>query len=130
MVLEILIDQRNLYRGETMVSINIKLRRLVLFRSAIDLMVAKYGSKFENVLILFDSEVKDAFWLRPCSADEHGSRKLTAASRSSRTLSISLLIGRLGLGGEGTQKFPLEWDDENSAAKVTVVTNHEKKEVR
>lgn len=111
-----------------MVSINIKIKRLVLFKSALDLMTRKYGKKFENVLILFDSEVTNCFWLRPCSDNEHGARKLTPASRSSRTLSISLLIGKLGLRGEGTQKFALEWDEENSAAKVTI--NYEEKEVK
>jgi hypothetical protein len=122
MVLELLLDKRHLHKGETMVSLNIKLRRLVLYKSSLDLMKEKYGQEFDHVLIFFDSEVPNCFWLRPASADEHGSRKLSPASQSCRMLSISLLIGKLGLKGEETQKLPLEWDEKNSSAKITVVT--------
>lgn len=118
MALELLIDERHRHGERPMVSINPKLKRIVMYRSTRELMVQNYGEQFEAVVILIDRSIKDAFWIRPCRLDVEGARRLHKTSDTTRSLSCSLLLQQLQWKGEKTQRFPVEWDAENSAAKV------------
>ena len=122
MALQVLIDKRHRHRDKPMVSVNPKLKRIVIYKKARELMIKEYGKEFETVLILFDPKIKDSFWLRPCRSDEEGARQLNATSDTTRTLSCSLLLKELGWVGTKTERFAVTWDAENDAARVYIST--------
>lgn len=118
MALQVLIDKRHEYRDQAMVSINPKLKRIVIYKAAREMMIKHYRKAFETVLILWDSKIKNAFWLRPCPPEEKGSRQLSATSDTTRTLSCRLLLQQLEWKGTKTERFPIAWDEKNDAARV------------
>jgi hypothetical protein len=118
MALKVLIDKRHEYRDQAMVSINPKLKRIVIYKAAREMMIKHYGKEFETVLILWDPKIKNAFWLRPCPPEERGARQLNATSDTTRTLSCRLLLQELDWKGTKTERFPIAWDKENDAARV------------
>lgn len=120
MKLKVLVDDRHRHRSSAMVSINPKLRRIVIYKKSREEMIQKYGQEFETVQIMFHKDIKDAFWLTPCDPDEEGARQLNATSDTTRTLSCSLLLKTLEWEGTKTERFPITWDTEHEAWKVDV----------
>jgi hypothetical protein len=111
-------DKRYVNRGRPTISINPKLRRIIINATARELMIEHYKSEFEHVLLLMDPEVPNCFWMRPISADTEGARQLNATSGSTRTVSCSLLLNELKWKSTKTESYAVIWDSENNAAKV------------
>ena len=113
-----------------MVSINPKLKRIVIYKKAREKMIQRYGQEFETVQIMFGKDYKDAFWLSPCDPNEEGARQLNATSDTTRTLSCSLLLRTLEWEGTKTERFPVKWDSEYDAWRVDLSQPRKRKEVK
>ena len=118
MALRVVIDRRYINRERSMVSINPKLRRIVMNKATREMMIEHYGKDFESVLLLIDPYIADAFWIMPCTPDQEGARALNATTGITRTISCSLLLNELNWKSTKTESYPVSWDNENNAAKV------------
>jgi hypothetical protein len=118
MALVVVSDRRHANRDKPMVSVNYKLKRLIINKSARELMVSYYKKEFENVLLLRDTERSDAFWLMPCSPDVEGARQLNTGGGYTRTVSCSLLLNELKWKSNKTETYPVVYDRENKAFRV------------
>ncbi len=119
MAIKVLIDDKHRYRGETYVSINPKLNRLLLYKRAYEDMKKAYGKDIDHVLVLWDDERPHLFWLQPCDAEVEGARKLDKPSENTRTLSIRMLLREIGWKKDrGTVRLPLDWDKDQEAAII------------
>ena len=118
MALQVVIDRRYINRERSMVSINPKLRRIVMNKATREMMIEHYGKDFESVLLLIDPDIADAFWIMPCTPDQEGARALNATTGITRTISCSLLLNELNWKSTKTESYPVNWDNENNAAKV------------
>jgi hypothetical protein len=127
MVLKVIMDRRHVNRQHPTISINPKLKRIAINKTARELMIENYGRKFEHVLLLMDTENSDAFWIRPCEAAEDGARQLIVTSGNTITISCSLLLKEFNWKYTETQSFPLQWDDSNAGAKVDLNLDEEKR---
>lgn len=112
-------DKRHVNRGRPMISINTKLRRIIINKTTRELMIKHYNKKeFEHILLFIDPEVPNTFWMRPCESDKENARRLYSTSDYTRTVSCSLLLNRLDWKSTKTESFPVTWDDKNDAAKI------------
>ena len=118
MGLVVVSDKRYVNRTRAMVSINPKLKRIVMNKTARELIIEHYKDEFEHVLLMIDPEVPNCFWIRACNANVEGARQLNQTSGSTRTVSCSLLLNELNWTGNKTESYPLVWDPKNNAAKV------------
>lgn len=118
MVLEVVIGRRQVNRDKPMISINFKLKRVVISKSTLELMGKYYNKEFSHVLLLIDRNASNAFWIRPCDSGDEGSRNLNKTSGSTRTVSCSLLLDKLNWTVTKTETYPVSWDVPNNAAKV------------
>ncbi len=118
MALVIISDSRSVNRGKPMVSINTRLRRMVINKSARELMIKNYGKEFEFVQLMMDLEVPNCFWMAPCGENDEGARRLNAGTGASRSVSCSLLLNQLGYSRETTESYAVAWDSSNRAIKV------------
>jgi hypothetical protein len=118
MALVVVSDKRYVNRTRAMVSINPKLKRIVMNKTARELMIEHHKDEFEHVLLMIDPEVPNCFWVRACNANVEGARQLNQTSGSTRTVSCSLLLNELNWTGNKTESYPLVWDPKNNAAKV------------
>jgi hypothetical protein len=119
MAIQVLIDDKHRHRGDTYVSINPKLNRLLLYKRAYEDMKKAYGKDIDHVLVLWDDERPHLFWIQPCDADVQGARKLDTPSENTRTLSIRMLLQKLGWKKDrGTVRLPLDWDKDQKAAII------------
>ena len=85
MAIKVLIDDKHRYRGETYVSINPKLNRLLLYKRAYEDMKRRTA----RTLIMswfWDDERPHLFWLQPCDAEVEAARKWTSRVRSAHPL--------------------------------------------
>lgn len=128
MALFIISDSRNVNRGKPMVSINTRLRRMVINKSARELMIKNYGKEFEYVQLMMDLEVPKCFWMAPAGENDEGARRLNAGSGATRSVSCSLLLNQLGYESEKTKSYAAIWDSTNRAIKVDLT--QDKKEVQ
>lgn len=118
MALRLVSDPKHEKRGSCLVAIDPKRKRLSMYKEARNMMIEEYGKEFEHVQLFVDDENKAKFWIKPCEENSAGSRKLDAASKSTRTLSISLLLQELDWLPEETMKLDIGWDKENEAGVV------------
>src|SRR5208337_2871278 len=117
MAIRVLIDDKHRHRGETYVSLNPKLNRLLLYKRAYEEMKKAYGKDIDHVQVLWDDERPHLFWIQPCEADVEGARKLDTPSENTRTLSIRMLLKEMGWEKDrGTVRLPIEWDKDLEAA--------------
>lgn len=127
MALVIISDKRQVNRGKPMVSLNSKLRRMVINKSARELMIKNYGKEFEFVQLMMDPEVPNVFWMAPCEENDEGARRLNAGTGATRSVSCSLLLNQLGYESEKTQSYAVSWDLVNRAIKVDLTQEEGKK---
>lgn len=114
-------DERFLRRDHPMVSINPKLKRLIIYQKAREMMIEKSGvPDFEYVILFLDEEGEypQSFWMKPVEEGELHARKLNVTSDSTRTLAISMLLNKLKWSGNKTERFPLVWDKKAKCARV------------
>ena len=123
MVLIVVSDKRFTNRTKAMISINSKLKRIVMNKSTREMLIEHYKKEFEHVLLLRDPEVPNAFWIRPCEPEQEGARQLGSASGSTRLISCSMLLKELNWHSTKTESFPIFWDSSNDAAKVDLTQN-------
>ena len=116
--LEVVIDERRRHKGKAQVaSINTKLGRITLSKSAYEMMKKRYRRDFDFVQVLMDPDQPKAFWIRACEENGEGSRKINRA-RQTCTISAVLLLKALKLNFDKTRRFQISWDGKNLAAKV------------
>jgi hypothetical protein len=118
MALEVVVDERRICRDGAKVSINPKLSRIVLNKKAIKLIEQNCSKQLTHVQLLIDSEIQDAFWVKPCEPIDFGARKIDTSSGSSLVVGCRLLLRKLKWHGEETRWFPVVWDAGNNAAKI------------
>ena len=105
--------------GETIVSVNPKLKRMTLYKTTKNLMAEKSGQEFDHVLLLKSPTSKDKFWIRPCNPNQPGARKLNS-NGVTKTLSCSMLLHEVSWDPEKTVNLDVKWDDNYNALKVEV----------
>ncbi len=120
MATKVLIDDRYRHRGAEYVSINPKLSRLLLYKKGYEVIKNNYGQDAEYAQILTDKDRKNFFWLKPCDSDAAGARRMDRTSQNTRTLSIRALLKELKWKPKETKRLPLEWDDEEKAARIDI----------
>jgi hypothetical protein len=118
MALIIISDKRHVNRGKPSVSINAKLRRIVINKSARELMIKNYGKEFEFVQLMLETEIPNVFFMAPCEEDDEGSRRLNAGTGATRSVSCSLLLNQLGYESDTTKSYAVAWDAVNRSIKV------------
>lgn len=128
MALVIISDSRHVNRGKPMVSINTRLRRMVINKSARELMIKNYGKEFEFVQLMMDPQIPNVYWMAPCEESDEGSRRLNAGTGATRSVSCSLLLNQLGYSSDTTKSYAVIWDSSNRAIKVDLT--QDKKEVQ
>lgn len=114
--LEIIVDESRMSRHIANVKVTPKLHRLLINRTALDIMIQEYGKNFDCTQLLKSPTNPKAFWIKPCSKEDHGSRKL--GNGSAKTVGCSLLLKTLNWVDNGSQKFKAVWDADNQAIKV------------
>jgi hypothetical protein len=87
--------------------------------------MSKSFGPFNYVLFRFDPEVKNSFWLAPCSPDESGAKQINTYIKS-KTVALSKgLMAKLNLKNilENTdsKRFPGNWDSRNKAIKIDIL---------
>jgi hypothetical protein len=120
MALIVVSDKRYVNRSKAMISLNSKLKRIVMNKTTREMMIEQYKKEFEHVLLLRDPEVTNCFWIRPVEPDQEGARQLNSTSGSTRLISCSLLLHELNWQSTKTETFPISWDPENLAFKVDI----------
>jgi hypothetical protein len=125
MATKVLIDDRYRHRGAEYVSVNPKLSRLLLYKKGYEVIKENYGQDVEFVQILTDKERPNFFWLKPCDSEAPGQRRMDTTSQNTRTLSIRALLKQLKWKPTETKRLPLEWDDEEKAARIDITQPEE-----
>ncbi|MGC8605631.1 MAG: hypothetical protein ACP5VS_18355 [Desulfomonilaceae bacterium] len=129
MALKLITDYKHKDRGNQIVALDPKRKRLGIYKQTMVEMIKHYGGPFEYVQIYIDPESPNKFWLKPCQSSAEGARKLGQTSLSTRGLSISLLLEELHPKPTTTVRLPLTWDEEHAAGRVDLVSaNKEKSE--
>lgn len=118
MAVRILMNERAPRHGAPSVSINPKFKRMTFNSAAYRLLSKKNGSEVMFVQILLDDAYPRVFWLKPCVAEDPGSKKLDKPSESTRSLHVGILLAEVDWILDGTSRFPLEWDEELLAGRV------------
>ncbi len=118
MVFKLVRDDKHKDRGSQIVSLDPRRSRLGLYKETMELMTKHHGGPFEHVQIFVDTDAPNKFWLKPCESSADGARKLFHSSRSTRGLSISLLLQELNPTPKTTLRLPLVWDNEHGAGRV------------
>jgi hypothetical protein len=119
MALQTYVEEKQNRRGKLLIGFNKKLNRISLHKTSKDLLARSYGP-FNCVLIKFDPEVKNSFWLAPCSEKELGAKKVNKTY-----VSISeALSKKMGLDSikKESGSLPVYWDSKNNAVKIDVVS--------
>jgi len=116
---DIVKDERKRAAGKTVVSVNPKLGRLVLYQATLATIREKTGKEeLTYVVIKMHPRYPDYFWIQPCSEDTKGRRKVHRIG-STRMLSVKKLTGLGRLKGmETTEQFQAQWDENNNALVV------------
>lgn len=125
MALVIISDKRHVNRGKPMVSINTRLRRMVINKSARELMIKNYGKEFEFVQLMMDPQIPNVYWMSPCEENDEGSRRLNAGTGATRSVSCSLLLNQLDYSSDTTKSYAVTWDSDNRAVKVDLTQGQE-----
>jgi len=120
MALVVVSDKRYVNRSKAMISLNSKLKRIVMNKTTREMMIEQYKKEFEHVLLLRDPDIDNVFWIRPVEPDQEGARQLNSTSGSTRLISCSLLLHELNWQSTKTESFPISWDPENLAFKVDI----------
>jgi hypothetical protein len=119
MTVKVLINEKNQRLNHPAVTINPKLRRLMLNQQAFSLLLKDHGTESQYVQILYDyADPKGIFWIKMCNPELPGSRKLDTTSKSTRTCNISSLLQVLNLNSTETTRFEMTYDKQLKAGKV------------
>ncbi len=127
MATKVLIDDRYLHRGAEYVSINPKLSRLLLYKKGYEVIKNHYGQDVQFAQILTDQDRPTFFWLKPCDFETPGARRMDRTSQNTRALSIRALLKEMKWKPTEIVRLPLEWDDEEKAARIDITRADEKK---
>jgi len=120
MATKVLIDDRHRHRGSEYISLNPKLRRILLYKKGYQVLRDNFGGDVDFVQVLTDDEQPHFFWMRPCNPDAPGARKMDKTSTNTRTLSIRALLKELNWKPTETVRLRLEWDKREAAARIDI----------
>lgn len=109
-------------RGDCCVTISGKLRRILIFKEAYEMMRSHHGSDFDCVQFWGDKEQPDRFWIKPVTSEVSGSTRIVVNPKNrTRTISVAYLLRFLAWDAEQSVRCPLAWAPEKHAAVVTVI---------
>jgi hypothetical protein len=113
-------------RGDCCVTISGRLRRILIFKEAYEMMRGHHGSDFDCVQFWGDKEQPDRFWIKSATKELPGSTRIVVNPKNrTRTISVAHLLRFLAWGTEQSVRCPLAWDLENHGAVVIFASTEE-----
>lgn len=118
MSIKILVTEKNQRLHVPAVTISNDRERLTLNREAVHLLTTIGGDPLEFIQIMTDDEQPDLVWIKPCSPESPGSRKLDHPSASTRTCHIRTLLQEIDWKIPETVRFRISLNSELQAGEI------------
>lgn len=117
-MLEVVVNERATNKDVPTVSVNGKLKRLLISSMAMETMAQHFGKEISYVQLLRDPAIERCIWIRASEPEERGARSLGSTKGSTKLVACAVVLRLIGYFETKTASFPIVYDPQNAAFKV------------
>lgn len=122
-------SKNSLQKGKERVGWCAKIKTLNLYR-ATKIMVENQFGPFNFVLLKFDPDKKETFWISPCTEDELGAKRVFEKNKTKLIRLSKGFLDNIGLKEIERGAFGVAWDKRNQGLKIDLTNKYDVSQIK